>query len=122
MVSTLLFVHWLAHDMVPSGPCSLSRLGGQLRFRLVLYNANAIMAALSPQTLRQSLVQTVGFWFVYFVYFNCPSVFYRLLLITYSRGFFMTLLRTDTDPGRVCSFSIAHIKPSSSRASAVMAF
>jgi len=60
MVSTLLFVRWLAHDMVPSGPCSPSRLGGQLRFRLVLDNANAIMAALSPQTLRQSQIHSEG--------------------------------------------------------------
>jgi hypothetical protein len=61
MVSTLLFVRWLAHDMVPSGPCSPSRLGGQLRFRSVLYNDNAIMAALSPQTLRQSKFLPGGF-------------------------------------------------------------
>ena len=60
MVSTLLFVRWVALDMVPSGPCSLSRLGGQLRFRGVLTNANAIMAALFPQTLRQSLIRTVS--------------------------------------------------------------
>jgi hypothetical protein len=60
MVSTLLFVRWGALDMVPSGPCSLSRLGGPLRFRGVLTNANAIMAALFPQTLRQSPVRIIS--------------------------------------------------------------
>ena len=61
MVSTLLFVRWVALDMVPSGPCSLSRLGGPLCFRSVLDNANVTMAALFPQALRQGPLQTLRF-------------------------------------------------------------
>ena len=122
MVSTLLFVRWVAHDMVPSGPCSLSRLGGQLRRRSVLDNANAIMAALSPQTLRQSLVQVVSEGWYFIIINNYCFRPYLSVLITYSRGFLITLLRAGIEPGFVCSLNIAQINPNSSRATPVTAF